>query len=87
MQKRIVNITQEKFENIDFSQFKMVSKTLLSHHDAPLLALMEFPYKERKDVPSGKYYKQGYIIEVLNFRGRASVICKELYKAQCEIYE
>lgn len=44
-------------------------------------------YKERKDVPSGLYYKDGYLIEVISFRGKSSVTVRELYKAQCEIYE
>ena len=87
MQKRIVELSQEKFDKIDFSQFKMVRKTVLRHHDTPLLAMMQFPYNQRKEVPSGLYYKSGYIIEVLNFKGKASVVCKELYKAQCEAYE
>ena len=87
MEKRIVNISKEKFESIDFSQFKCVKKHLLSHHDIAIISLMKMPYKDRKDVPSGLYYKDGFIIEVISFRGKSSVVCRELFKAQCEQYE
>lgn len=87
MEKRIVNISKEKFQSIDFSKFKCVKKHLLSHHDTAIIGLMRMPYKERKDVPSGVYYKDGFLIEVISFRGKSSVICRELFKAQCEIYE
>jgi hypothetical protein len=87
MEKRIVNISQEKFKSIDFSQFKCVKKHLLSHHDIALIALMKMPYKERKDVHSGLYYKDGFLIEVISFRGKSSVTCRELYNAQKEIYQ
>jgi hypothetical protein len=87
MEKRIIDISVEKFKSIDFSKFRQVKKHLLSHHDIPFISLMKMPYKERKDVVSGLYYKDGYLIEVINFRGKSSVICKELYKAQREIYE
>lgn len=87
MEKRIINLSQEKFQSIDFSKFKQVEKHCLSHHDIPFLALMEMQYKERKDVPPGLYYKDGYLIDVISFRGRSSVTCRELYNAQREIYE
>ena len=87
MEKRIVNISKEKFQSIDFSTFKCVKKHLLSHHDIPIIGLMKMPYKERKDVPSGLYYKDGFLIEVISFRGKSSVVCRELFKAQCEKYE
>ena len=87
MEKRIVNISKEKFESIDFSKFKCVKKHLLSHHDIAIISLMKMPYKERKDVLSGLYYKDGFLIEVISFRGKSSVICRELFKAQCEKYE
>jgi len=87
MEKRIVNISKEKFQSIDFSQFKCVKKHLLSHHDIAIIGLMKMEYKERKDVPSGVYYKDGYLIEVISFRGKSSVTCRELYNAQREIYE
>jgi hypothetical protein len=48
---------------------------------------MKMPYKERKDVPSGRYYKDGFLIEVISFKGKSSVVCRELFKAQCEQYE
>jgi hypothetical protein len=48
---------------------------------------MKMPYKERKDVASGVYYKDGFLIEVISFRGKSSVTCRELFKAQIEIYE
>lgn len=51
MEKRIVEISNEKFQSIDFSQFKCVKKHLLSHHDIAIIALMKMPYNERKDVP------------------------------------
>lgn len=87
MEKRIVEISNEKFQSIDFSQFKCVKKHLLSHHDIAIIALMKMPYNERKDVPSGVYYKDGFLIEVISFRGKSSVICRELFKAQREKYE
>jgi hypothetical protein len=87
MEKRIINISQEKFQSIDFSQFKQVKRHLLSHHDIAIIGLMKMPFKERKDVPSGVYYKDGYLIEVISFRGKCSVTCRELFNAQKEIYE
>jgi hypothetical protein len=87
MEKRIVNISKEKFQSIDFSQFKCVKKHLLSHHDIAIIGLMKMLYKERKDVASGVYYKDGFLIEVISFRGKSSVVCRELFKAQCEKYE
>ena len=87
MEKRIVTISKEKFQNIDFSKFKCVKKHLLSHHDIAIIGLMKMEHKERKDVPSGVYYKDGYLIEVISFRGKSSVTCRELYKAQMEKYE
>jgi hypothetical protein len=87
MEKRIITISQEKFQSIDFSQFKQVKKHTSSHQDVAILSFMKMPYKERKDVASGLYYKDGYLIEVISFRGKSSVICRELYKAQMETYE
>lgn len=87
MEKRIVTISKEKFQSIDFSKFKCVKKHLLSHHDIAIIGLMKMEHKERKDVPSGVYYKDGYLIEVISFRGKSSVTCRELYKAQMEKYE
>ena len=48
---------------------------------------MKMEHKERKDVPSGLYYKDGFLIEVISFRGKSAVTCRELYKAQCEVFE
>jgi hypothetical protein len=87
MEKRIVNISKEKFQSIDFSTFKCVKKYLLSHHDIRIIAMIKMEHKERKDVPSGLYYKDGYLIEVVSFRGKSSVTCRELFKAQCESFE
>jgi hypothetical protein len=87
MQKRIVEITKEKFQSIDFTKFKQIKRHLLSHHDYAIIGLMKMPHKERKDVPSGLYYKDGYLIEVISFRGKSSVTCRELFNAQKEKYE
>lgn len=87
MEKRIVNISKEEFQSIDFSTFKCVKKHLLSHHDVVIIGLMKMEHKERKDVPSGLYFKGGYLIEVVSFRGKSAVTCRELYKAQCEVLE
>ena len=87
MEKRIVNISKEKYQSIDFSQFKCVKKHLLSHHDIAIIGMMKMEHKERKDVPSGLYYKDGFLIEVISFRGKSAVTCRELYKAQCEAFE
>ena len=87
MEKRIVDISKEKFQSIDFSTFKCVKKYSLSHHDIAIIGLMKMEYKERKDVPSGLYYKDGFLIEVISFRGNSAVTCRELYKAQCEVFE
>ena len=56
MEKRIVDISKEKFQSIDFSTFKCVKKYSLSQHDIAIIGLMKMEYKERKDVPSGLYY-------------------------------
>lgn len=87
MEKRIINISREKFRAIDFSQFKCVKKHSLSHHDIAIICMMKMEHKERKDVPSGLYYKDGFLIEVISFRGKSAVTCRELYKAQCEVFE
>lgn len=87
MEKRIVNISREKFQRIDFSKFKCIKKHTLSHHDIAFLAMMKMPHKERKDVKPGLYYKDGFLIEVISFRGKSAVTCRELYKAQCEVFE
>lgn len=87
MEKRIVNLSKEKFQSIDFTQFKCVKKHILSQHDIAVLWMMNMPYKQRPDVPSGLYYKDGFLIEVINFRGKSAVTCRELYKAQCEVFE
>ena len=44
-------------------------------------------HKERKDIPSGLYYKDGFLIEIISFRGKSAVTCRELFKAQCEVFE
>ena len=87
MEKRIVDISKEKFQSIDFSTFKCVKKHSLSHHDIAIIGMMKMEYKARKDVPSGLYYKDGFLIEVISFRGKSAVTCRELYKAQCEVFE
>jgi hypothetical protein len=87
MEKRIVNISKEKFQSIDFSTFKCVQRHLLSHHDIAIIGMMKMEHKERKDVPSGLYYKDGFLIEVISFRGKSAVTCRELFKAQCEVFE
>jgi len=87
MEKRIVNISKEKFQSIDFSQFKCVKKYILCKEDYAVIWAMKMEHKEREDVPSGLYYKDGFLIEVISFRGRSSVICRELYKAQRDVIE
>lgn len=82
-----IHLSADKFNRIDFDAFKIVKRHTISHHDIPILAMMNMPYRERKDVKSGVYYKDGYLIEVINFRGRASVVCTQLKKAQIDIYE
>jgi len=53
--KQFINITKEKWQSIDFSQFKCVKKYHLTHHDIPFLFGIKFSYKERTDVYSGLY--------------------------------
>lgn len=85
--QRTINISKEKFQSIDFSKFKQVKRHSLTQKDIPLIGMMKMPHKERKEVPSGLYYKDGYLIEIISFRGRSSVICTQLNKTQIEIYE
>lgn len=87
MEKRTIILSNEKFLKIDFSKFKCVKKHQLSHHDNAFISMIEMNYTERKDVISGVYYKDGFLIEVISFRGKSSVTCRELYNAQREIYD
>jgi hypothetical protein len=82
-----IEITKEKWQNIDFTTFKLVKKYRLTHQDTACLAMMKRPYKQRKNVVSGLYYKAGYTIEVINFRGRASVVCTKLNETQKNFYD
>ncbi len=87
MKNQYIDISPEKFQSIDFSKFKQVKRHSLTQKDIPFIAFMKMPHKERKEVTSGLYYKDGYLIEVISFRGKSAVTCQKLYKAQIEIYE
>lgn len=82
-----VEITKEKWQTIDFSQFKCVKKYYLTHQDNATIWFLKSGYKERKDVKSGLYYKAGYIIEVINFKGKCNVTCQKVPFALQKIYE